>query len=149
MSEVLRIEGRRRVRAALMRGWLVVLVGVLSAASVACFGDDAPSGPGDVTLSVQGSEPLGAVVVELTGGEVTSVDGPADAWIAMEPIGTATDGSPRYRLVIVLRQAGVPQVRLRVPDVAQPLPVATLVDATGADDAPVASLGSVAVDVRL
>lgn len=127
-------------------GWATLVLALL----VAACGDDGPSGPGFVEVQVQASEPLGAVVLELSGGLVDGVEEASGGWQALGDVsGGASGVSARYRLVLVREQPATRlTARIRVPDVAGQLPVATLVEATNASDQPVASLASVRAEVR-
>ena len=116
--------------------------------AVAACGDEGPSGPGFVDVEVQAAVPLGAVVLELSGGLVESVEEASGGWQALGEVAGGTTGA-RYRLVIVREQPSTRiTARVRVPDVAGRLPVATLVEATDASDQPVASLASIRAEVR-
>lgn len=124
---------------------LAALVGLV--ASGAC-GDEAPGGPGFVTVDLRAPVPLGAAVIDLDGGWVEEAEDPTGGWVALTRTGTSADGLPRYRMVVVLRQAGSPRIRLRVPDVNGRLPVVTVQEATDANNAPVTTPGSIEVVIR-
>jgi hypothetical protein len=137
----------RRLLAGPIRHLMAGLVWI-GAALIAGCEDEVPPGSGFVTLSVRGPVPLGAVVVELSGATVEAAEDPSGGWVALASDGPPTSTGPRYRLVVVLREPGSPQIRLRVPDVSGRLPVATLQQATSGDNAPVPSLGSIEVEIR-
>jgi hypothetical protein len=103
---------------------VVLVLGGLAACS------DEPSGPGEVDVVVEAAVPLGAAVVELIGGPVDGVEQPAAGWTSL-----ARTGPDRYRLVVIAEEPGTLVAAIRVPDVGGPLPTASVVDATGAQDA--------------
>jgi hypothetical protein len=58
------------------------------------------------------------------------------------------DGQTAHRLLIVQEQPGILTVRLRVPSGDDRVPSATVLQASGADDRPLTSLGAVQVRVH-
>lgn len=119
-------------------GWLVA---VLVAAASACSDD--PSGPGTFDVSVTASVPLGAAVVELEGAAVDGVEAPARGWAELRQV-----GPERYRLMIIAEVPGELVASIRVPDVAAPLPTASVVQATDQVDSPVPSGAGASARVR-
>lgn len=122
--------------------------GALAVASLVAAGcSDDPSGPGTITLTVRGSTPLGAAVVELVGEGLRGVEQPSVGWaelVPLAPVGT----TPVHRLILIQDAPGELRVRLEVVDVAAPYPVATVIEATDQDDEPVASPASIEALVR-
>lgn len=133
-------RGRGRVGRGGSYRLAVLLLGVLAGVG-AC--KDEPSGPGTIDVVVRASVPLGAAVVELNGAPVDGVDEPARGWASL-----ATVGPERYRLMIIAETPGTLVASVRVPDVAGPLPTASVVDVTDQVDSRLVIGGPATVTVR-
>jgi hypothetical protein len=131
-------------RAGRIRGALVVAVAVLAPWTTACSDD--PSGPGTVTVTVEGSTPLGGAVLDIR-GKVDAAESLHAGWSLLEPL--SNQGStPVYRLLVVQEEAGALSVSLSVPDVGADLPAVTVLQASGADDRRLPAVGGLDVRVK-
>lgn len=132
-----------RARARTPRTLLVALA-LLAAAVTAC--SDNPSGPGAVTLTVEGSTPLGGAVLDIR-GRVDGAESLHSGWSLLEPL--PNQGStPVYRLLVVQDVAGPLSVSLSVPDVGGDLPAVTVLQASGADDRRLPAVGGLDVSIK-
>lgn len=127
------------------RGWRPAFA--VAAVVLAGGCSDDPSGPGWVDLVVSAPVPLGAAVVQISGSGVEEFEQPAQGWfelVPMPPSGT----TPVHRVVVIQEQPGELRLRVRVADLDAPLPSASVMEATDASDAPLASLASVEASLR-
>lgn len=125
-------------------GRVAALLALLPLAA-ACS-DDGPSGAGTVTLTVEAGQPLGGAVLDLRGGTVESVEPLSSGWAILEPL-PGQGSEVAHRLLVVQEQAGVLTAKLRVTD-RERLPSVTVLQASGADDRPLAALGGVEARIR-
>lgn len=103
-----------------LRGWTVLVALGLAALAAAC--DSGPSGPGTLTARVTGPSPLGAAVLEVTGGAVEGFEGRGDT----QAYG-ATVSAGRHRVVLVDRNADGMSFGIRVSDLGADPPVVTVI----------------------
>lgn len=122
-----------------------VLAMALTMLLAAC--DDDPSGPGTLTLTVEGPAPLGAVVIELRGSGLRSAEPLTSGWTHLELIGS-DGGTEVHRLVLIQQASGTLSAQLEVDDVGAPPPTATVVLASDGSDLPLSSLDGLQVRVR-
>ena len=106
--------------------WRVIaLTGLLL---VPACGEDGPSGPGTLDVAVSWDVPLGAATVQLAGTGIEGVSIGGGDWIASTPTPSG------IRVVAVSRTGGEIRFQVSVSDLAAPLPVATVLGASTADD---------------
>ncbi len=110
-----------------------------AAALVAC----SDAGPGALTATLDGPQPVGALVVEVRGAGVTGVEGAGDARVFADPSPATKD----VRRVVVVSASGAPSFRIQVQDVSAEAPTVTLVSAVDAANQPLASLAGYQVRV--
>jgi hypothetical protein len=96
-----------------------------------------PSGPGALTATVQTPGPTGAVVVELTGRDLTGFEGVSDVRTFAADV-LPTDSI--RRVIVMSPSAGALQFRIQVPDVGAPPPAAAVVDAVDASNRKITAL---------
>ncbi len=113
---------------------------ILLAASIAACSDD-PSGPGSLKVTVSGPAALGSVVVEFTGGGITSATAAPGDWIS------SSAGVSTFRVLAVAADAGVIQFTLQVADVSAPLPGSVVITGSGPNDRPLLGSGGVEVSI--
>lgn len=126
-------------------GTLVGLV-LVGAFGVGCSDD--PSGPGTLTLTVEGPQPLGAAVIELRGDGIEGAEPLAAGWTHLEQVAGGQGQTAVHRLVLVQQASGGLSATLRVDDVGRAPPSATLLLASDGSDLPLSSLDGIAVRVR-
>jgi hypothetical protein len=95
-----------------------------------------------VSASIEGPIPLGAAIVEVQGAGVVGIEGAGTTHVFTTP--GAAGG---YRVVLVGDTPGDLRFRVQVQELADPLPTATLVSASGADDIPLATIQAFQVNV--
>jgi hypothetical protein len=122
------------------RRWTRLLGLTLVVGALASCSDD-PSGPGTVTLTVRGSVPLGAAVVELRGAGVQGVRPLASGWVVVDRV--AGEAGEVRRLAIVQTQPGTLSVEVDLADLGADFPSLTVLGASDANDLPRPSLGGV------
>lgn len=106
---------------------LVALAGAVFAA--AC--DSGPSGPGTLKATVVTSQPMGAVVLELTGGGVTGFESQGSTLAYGAAVVNQTD---KYRVVLVSPDGGEMRFGIQVTDVGAARPAVTAVSAATVDN---------------
>ncbi len=121
------------------RRWALTLGAALAVA--AC--DGGPEGPGTLTGSVEAPVPLGAVVLEVTGGGVEGFVGAGDTRAYGALVSSA---EKRYRVVLVDEAGGQLDFGVRVQDVGASKPSVSVIFAAGADNLPAGTQG---ISVRL
>ena len=119
-------------------------IGMLSLAAVlvlAACGDDGPKGPGDLQGTVEvGSIAVGAIVINVSGvglGAITGVG--ATRAFASDAVGASK------RFVLVTETSGALRFTLHVDDRSASTPTATVVEAIGLDNQPIANLSGIVV----
>jgi len=127
-----------------IRGALLVALALVSPGVTACSDDS--SGPGTVTVTVEGSTPLGGAVLDIR-GKLEGAESLHAGWSLLEPL--PNQGStPVYRLLVVQEVAGTLSLSLSVPDVGGDLPAVTVLQASGADDRRLPAVGGLDVRVK-
>lgn len=117
---------RRRFGAA----WMAAALALFTAC-----GDD-PAGPEELRLVTADSVAVGGAVIELTGEGLVEVRGPAGVEVLTLPIGPAGERTlPKLRVVAILETPGPLALTVEVAQAGRPLPGATLIQASGPDDA--------------
>ena len=109
---------------------------------------DSPSGPGVVDVRIDADVPLGAVVLEVVGAGIVSVEGDPGGWTAAALPDIPAGESATFRVVAVADLPGALDLQLAVEDMGRRLPLVTVVEASDASDLPLQNLESVAVTVR-
>jgi hypothetical protein len=98
-------------------------------------GDD-PPGPEELRLVTTDTVVLGAAVIELSGEGIVGVRGPAGVDVVYSPIdGDGEKSLPRVRVVAILDTPGTLTLTVDVARAGAPLPGATVIQASGPDDA--------------
>jgi hypothetical protein len=126
---------RRHVRA-VRSAALALLV-----SSAAC--DSGPKGPGVLTGTIEGPIPLGAAIVEVQGEGV----------LGFEPAGTThvfdtpSDEPGVHRIVLIGETPGDLPFKVRVQEMRDRPPTATIIQASGADDIPLATVQAFQVHI--
>ena len=119
---------RRWIRPALLTGWIAV------ASLVACD-DDPRRGSGTLVARIHApTVELGSATLEIRGSGIRGVEGAGDARVFAR---AQTDGS--WRVVVVDPGGGELLFRIRVDDVADPLPSAVVTSAADTANAVVPS----------
>jgi hypothetical protein len=89
--------------------------------------DLGPSGPGLLTATVSGPEPLGGAVLEVVGAGIQGFEGSGGVVV----VGSATSAvEPRYRVLVIDRVGGELHFTIRVDDVSRESITAAVVSAT-------------------
>lgn len=104
----------------------------LAVAATAC--DSGPKGPGFVSATIEGPIPLGAAIVEVHGEGVIGFEGAGSTHVFSAPIQAG------HRVVLVGDTPGDLAFKVRVQELRDGLPSATVVSASGADDIPLATV---------
>lgn len=133
------MKGRRARRAAgPVRPWtrfgpVLGLVAALTLFLGAC-GED-PPGPEELRLVTVDSVTLGAVLLELSGEGIVAVRGPSGVEVVSAPVGSEDAKSlPRVRVLAILDTPGTLTLTVEVARAGEPLPGATVIQASGPDD---------------
>ena len=121
---------------------LVRCLGVcLIALVMAACGDEQLEGPGPLPAVVEGTRPLGAVVLDVTVDGYVDVTGRGgDEAYNVGPVGPTT-----YRIVVVSRSGGALRFQVEVRDRAIDEPVYTVVEAVDTDDVAIRSVAGIRV----
>jgi hypothetical protein len=98
---------------------------VLPLAGCDLFG---PSGPGTLEATVTAQEPLGGLVLELTGGRITGFEGRGQTRVYGRTVSAAQD---RHRVVIVAPDGADMRFGIEVEDRGAPPPSVLVVSAVG------------------
>jgi len=88
--------------------------------------DSTPDGPGTIDAIVEAPQPLGAVVLEFTGGGVEGFDGQGDTQVYSALVAPAES---RYRVILVSPDGGPLRFGVRVSNVREAQPAVTAVTA--------------------
>ena len=119
-------------------GRLVALLVLLAAA--AC--DSGPKGPGFLTATIEGPVPLGAAIVEVQGEGVLGFEGAGTTHVFTTP------GEPGvHRVVLIGEQPGDLRFKVQVQEVRDRPPSATIIQASGGDDIPLATVQAFQVNI--
>lgn len=102
--------------------------------AVACSDDD--SGPGAVTVSLDGPVPLGGAVVEITGPGIQGVSLPAQGWVEWSPVSTGANEA--VRVLVLVERPGELAFRVQLRDLAAPPRAVRVLDAVDGSNRPVA-----------
>ncbi|HSG07027.1 MAG TPA: hypothetical protein VLA36_01630 [Longimicrobiales bacterium] len=105
-----------------MRG--IALAATLALILTAC--DSTPDGPGTIDAVVEAPQPLGAVVLEFTGGGVEGFDGQGDTQVYSALVAPVES---RYRVILVSPGGGPMRFGIRVVNVREAQPAVTAVSA--------------------
>ena len=98
-------------------------------------GDD-PPGPEELRLVTADNVVVGAAVIELSGEGIVGVRGPAGVDVVSSPVADEGEKAlPRVRVVAILDTPGTLTLTVDVARAGAPLPGATLIQASGPDDA--------------
>jgi hypothetical protein len=101
---------------------------------VAC-GDD-PAGPEELSLEMVAPVAVGGALLELSGENILEVRGPAGVEITTLPIRAEGEKAlPRLRVLAILETPGPLNLTVVVAEAGAPVPGATLLQASGPDDA--------------
>jgi hypothetical protein len=103
-----------------------------------------PSGPGELTATVQAPRPTGALVVELTGTGITGFDGSGDVRAFAGSVDPAAD---TQRVVLVSTSGQRIRFRVQVQDLADPAPTALVVSAVDTHNDPIDALSGYGVRI--
>lgn len=114
---------------------MVALCLVLSVYGCDLFG---PDGPGTLSATIRGPQPLGGVVVEVTGSGIEGFEG-LGATQVLGAVVSAAEG--RHRVVAIVPPGGDLRVGIRVADLGGEKPRFSLVWAVDPANAPVATEG--------
>ena len=120
------------------RPLLFLLAGVLALGGCG----DGPRGPGPVSATVEGSAPLGAAVLEVTGDGITGFQGSGSTRTFDASVGPGV-----YRVVVVGTNPGALPFRILVEDRAGALPSAALVSAVDGSNVPFSTVSGLSVRV--
>jgi hypothetical protein len=108
-----------------MRRHTLLALALLLAAASAC--DSGPKGPGTLNATVTSPQPLGALVLDFTGGAVTGFEGQGDTQVYSADLGGT---QPHHRVILLSPSGGQIRFGIEVSDVQAERPVVTAV--TGA-----------------
>jgi len=100
--------------------------------------DLGPAGPGELSGMVAGREPVGAVLLEITGVGIEGFEGQGDTQAIGAPVSSAEG---RHRVVLVSSTGELLRFRIQVSDLGQNKPVAEVLAAASLDDLPVSASG--------
>jgi hypothetical protein len=118
------------------RRLLTALVVVGATFVAAC--DSGPKGPGALSATVNGSQTLGAAVLEVTGDGVEGFEGQGDTQVYSASLG----GQPvRHRVVLVSASGGPIHFGIRVTDRGSVVPAATVLTAASTANVTIAPAG--------
>jgi hypothetical protein len=107
--------------------------------------DSGPKGPGFLQASIEGPVPLGAAIVEVQGEGVLGFEGAGSTHVFEAP-GTPSDPTV-HRLVLIGETPGDLRFKVQVQEVRDRPPSATIIQASGADDIPLASVQAFQVNI--
>ena len=132
-------SGRRRRRGSRLsvsgkgpRSLRAAALVALSLLAGAC--DSGPSGPGELTGTVQTPGPtLGGAVVEVVGKGITGFSGAGSTRV----FHAATGEADTYRLILIREAPGELQFRVSVEDLGGKRPVGSVVDVVTGDNLPI------------
>ena len=106
--------------------------------------DSGPKGPGELTGRLRsGPIPVGAIVLEFTGGGITGFSGSGVTRVFF-----AENDPGVFRVVLVTPEAGEMEFRISVQDLDAPPPTVTAVEAVGADNGAIGNLTGITVEVK-
>lgn len=91
-----------------IRRWPMVLTAALALALSAC--DSGPQGPGPMTARVESSQPLGALVLEFSGADITGFEQQGSTLV----FGALDAGVSRRHRVILVNPTGATEMRFTV-----------------------------------
>ncbi len=96
-------------------------------ATLAC-GDSGPGGPETLTATIEGPAPLGAALVEVTGGGIEGFEGDSSTEAF------AAELAPGVHRVVLIAPAPDLRFRILVSDAEEGAPTARVVSAVGTDN---------------
>ncbi len=124
-----------------MRRSARLVTAMIAATLVAACGDDGPSGPGTLRVTVSGTTELGAAVIDFAGEGLGIPSTGQTDWVE----GVATEAG--LRVLVVSDAGGVLTFEVPVSDLSLPLPTATVVQASRADDRRMFSVNGITVSI--
>ncbi len=129
------VKGRvSRLRSLFFRGTVALAATVLAFAATAC-GDDQPQ-VGELRIVVSETTAVGGAVLELSGEGLLDVRGPPGVSVVARSLDIeGSKALPRLRVVAIQETPGPLALTVDVADRDAPLPGATLVQASGVDNA--------------
>jgi hypothetical protein len=102
-------------------------------AATAC--DSGPKGPGFLTGTIEGPVPLGAAIVEVQGEGVLGFEAAGTTHVFSTP----SDQPGVHRVVLIGETPGDLPFKVQVQEMRDRPPSATIIQASGADDIPLAT----------
>jgi hypothetical protein len=110
-------------------------VGLALLAALAAGCDSGPKGPGFLSATVDGPIPLGAAIVEVQGVGVIGFEGAGTTHVF-----TTLSQSGSQRVVLIGETPGDLAFKVRVQELRDGIPSATVVSAAGGDNLPLATV---------
>lgn len=117
--------GNRRRPGRSPRRPLLVLGFALVVGAGGC--DSGPKGPGTLSATVVSSQPLGAVVLDFTGGGITGFESQGDTQLYSASLGGSI---PHYRVILVSPSGAEIRFGIKVSEVSGARPTVAAVTAT-------------------
>jgi hypothetical protein len=124
------------------RWWRAARVVAIGAGILAASCDSGPKGPGFLSATIEGPVPLGAAIVEVQGDGVIGFEGAGTTHVFTTP---AEPGV--HRVVLIGETPGDLRFKVQVQELRDSPPSATIIQASGADDIPLATIQAFQVHI--
>lgn len=118
-----------------------LFMGLLATLFLVGCGDDGPSGPGTLQVTVSGTSELGAAVIEFAGPGLGLPSTGQGDWVE----GVATESG--LRVLAVSNIGGALTFEIPVSDQSLPLPTATVLQASRVDNRRMVSVNGITVAI--
>lgn len=118
----------------------IVFALACAAALAAC--DSGPEGPGTLSATVVSDLPLGAVVLEFTGGTIEGFEGRGDTRVYDAELSSPAGSTDRrHRVILLSPTGGELRFGIRVTDLGAPRPTVTALSAASTANARMVASG--------
>jgi hypothetical protein len=124
------------------RAWAIRSV-ACAALWTAAACDSGPKGPGFLTGTIEGPVPLGAAIVEVQGEGVLGFEAAGTTHVFDSP----GDQPGVHRIVLIGETPGDLPFKVQVQEMRDRPPTATIIQASGADDIPLATVQAFQVHI--